>query len=84
MMEVKTERSKEVLPLLITEKTNRQPVWPGLARQIGNWVTREQKHEHYPTCRARRKTGEDYQQRRRSFQKQSHNKRSNHKHPTEK
>ena len=52
MVEVKTEKSKEVLPVLITENKNTQPLlgsdW---LDKYGKWVTRKQKHEHYPIYR---------------------------------
>ena len=59
MVEVKTEK-KQGSPANTNNRIYKHTTIarPGLARQIGNWVTREQKHEHYPTYRDRRKTGE--------------------------
>ena len=49
MLEVTTERKKVTLPILITEKENTQPLpWTGLAKQTGDWFTREMRDEHHP------------------------------------
>ena len=47
MVEVKTERNKVTLPILITEK-NTTLARTGQVRQIGDWSTREQGDEHHP------------------------------------
>ena len=61
MVEVRTEKSKEVLPILITKKQKyTATIGIRLAGQIGNWVTRQQKNECDPPCRRRRKTKENH------------------------
>ena len=39
MVEVKTEKSKEILPIYITENKNTTIIGIRLARQTGNWAT---------------------------------------------
>ena len=61
MVEVQTEKSKETLPILITENKNTQPLLgSNLVGQIGNLPTGRQKDGCDPPRRRRPETKENH------------------------
>ena len=81
MVEVKTEKSNEILSILIT---GNKYTGPRLVRQTGNRPARQQENKRPTSCRRRRKTGNNHPRLRSFIEKYSHHQRSHNRHSVEK